>query len=61
MAWEAINLYVVAEHEMGLASRIVLAHDLARGKVRRVTRWEWLTGITDDVREQLRRQLDDDF
>ncbi len=40
--------------------RIVLAHDLARGKLRRVTRWEWLTGITDDEREQLRRELDDD-
>ncbi|MEU8383604.1 hypothetical protein [Streptosporangium sp. NPDC048865] len=61
MAWEATNPYVVAEHEMGRASRIVLAHDLACGTVRRVTRWEWLTGITDDEREQLRRQLDDDF
>ncbi|WP_329087720.1 MULTISPECIES: hypothetical protein [unclassified Streptosporangium] len=61
VAWEATNPYVVAEQEMGRASRIVLAHDLARGKVRRVTRWEWLTGITDAEREQLRRQLDDDF
>jgi len=60
VAWEATNPYVVAEQEMGRASRIVLAHDLARGKVRRVTRWEWLTGITDDEREQLRRQLDDE-
>ncbi|MGJ6969607.1 hypothetical protein ACSDR0_47765 [Streptosporangium sp. G11] len=60
VAWEATNPYVVAEHEMGRASRIVLAHDLARGTVRRVTWWEWLTGITDEEREQLRRQLDDD-
>ncbi|MDP9850305.1 prevent-host-death family protein [Streptosporangium lutulentum] len=58
--WETREAYVVREEDMGRASRIVLAHDLARGKLRRVTRWEWLTGITDDEREQLRRELDDD-
>ncbi|MEV6868424.1 hypothetical protein AB0M44_46525 [Streptosporangium subroseum] len=58
--WETRDPYAVREEEMGRASRIVLAHDLARGKLRRVTRWEWLTGITDDEREQLRRELDDD-
>ncbi len=58
VAWETGNPYVVAEQEMGRASRIVFAHDLACGKVRRVTRWEWLIGITGDERERLRRQLD---
>ncbi|MEV4249862.1 hypothetical protein AB0J63_41430 [Streptosporangium canum] len=58
--WEAREPYVVREEEMGRASRIVLTHDLARGKVRRVSRWEWLIGITDEEREQLRRQLDEE-
>ncbi|MET8054595.1 hypothetical protein ABZU75_44185 [Streptosporangium sp. NPDC005286] len=40
MPWEAGNPYVVAEQE----THIVLTHDLAREKVSRVTRWEWLTG-----------------
>ncbi|MDP4504181.1 hypothetical protein [Nonomuraea turcica] len=39
---------------MGRASRIVLQHDLARGAVQRVSRWEYLTGIIDAEREQIR-------
>ncbi|MFI7705496.1 type II toxin-antitoxin system Phd/YefM family antitoxin [Nonomuraea sp. NPDC049480] len=40
--WEATNPSVVEEEEMGRSSRIVLQHDLARGAVQRVSRWEYL-------------------
>jgi hypothetical protein len=38
----------------------VLAHDLARGHVQRVTAGEWVTGLTDVERAELRRRLDED-
>lgn len=41
---------------MGRSSRIVLQHDLARVAVQRVNRWEYLTGITDAEREQMRAE-----
>jgi prevent-host-death family protein len=40
------------------AARIVLAHDIARGHVELVSRWEWLTGITDAERERMREEAD---
>ncbi|WP_171075121.1 type II toxin-antitoxin system Phd/YefM family antitoxin [Nonomuraea basaltis] len=54
--WEATNPLVVKEEEMGRASRIVLQHDLARGAIQRVSRWEYLTGITDAEREKMRAE-----
>ncbi|MFI7708484.1 hypothetical protein [Nonomuraea sp. NPDC049480] len=54
--WEATNPSVVKEEEMGCSSRIVLQHDLARGAVQRVSRWEYLTGITDAEREKMRAE-----
>lgn len=54
--WQATNPLVVKEEEMGRASRIVLQHDLARGAIQRVSRWEYLTGITDAEREQMRAE-----
>ncbi|MFI7642684.1 hypothetical protein [Nonomuraea sp. NPDC049400] len=38
---------------MGRSSRIVLQHDLPRGKVLRVSMWEY---ITDAEREQMRAE-----
>jgi hypothetical protein len=54
--WEVSNPSAVKEEEMGRASRIVLQHDPARGAIRRVSRWEYLTGITDAEREQMRAE-----
>jgi hypothetical protein len=54
--WEVTNPSVVKEEETGRASRIVLQHDLARGAIRRVSRWEYLTGITDAEREKMRAE-----
>ncbi|MEU4234343.1 type II toxin-antitoxin system Phd/YefM family antitoxin [Nonomuraea sp. NPDC026600] len=54
--WQATDPWVVKEEQMGRASRIVLQHDLARGTVQRVSRWEYLTGITDAERERLRAE-----
>ncbi|MGP3965346.1 hypothetical protein ACTWPT_56300 [Nonomuraea sp. 3N208] len=34
----------------------MLQHDLARGKVQRVTLWEYITGITDAERETMRAE-----
>lgn len=36
------------------------AHDLARSPVRRVGRWEWLTGTTGDEHAQLRHQRENE-
>lgn len=41
-------------NEATRAGALVVAHDLARGVPRRVTYWEWLTGITDEEREKMR-------
>ncbi|MFB4283879.1 hypothetical protein ACBJ59_51910 [Nonomuraea sp. MTCD27] len=41
---------------MGRSSRIVLQRDLARVAVQRVNRWEYLTGIIDAEREQMRAE-----
>lgn len=41
------------------AARIVLAHDIARGEAELVSRWEWLTGITDAEHDQMRQKADD--
>ncbi|MEO3892165.1 type II toxin-antitoxin system prevent-host-death family antitoxin [Nonomuraea sp. B5E05] len=54
--WEATDPWVVKEEEMGRSSRIVLQHDLARGKVQRVSMWEYITGITNAEREQMRAE-----
>ena len=37
-------------------ARIVTAHDLARGQLIRVTRWEYLTGILDSERDKMRAE-----
>jgi hypothetical protein len=34
----------------------VTAHDLARGQLIRVTRWEYLTGILDSERDKMRAE-----
>ncbi|WP_157254838.1 type II toxin-antitoxin system Phd/YefM family antitoxin [Nonomuraea typhae] len=54
--WEATDPWVVQEEQMGRASRIVLQHDRARGKVQRVSLWEYITGITDAERERMRAE-----
>jgi hypothetical protein len=38
----------------------VLAHGLVGGRVQRVTAWEWVAGLTDVERAELRRRLDED-
>ena len=42
------------------AARIVTAHDLARGALIRVSQWEYLTGVLDSEREQMRAAADED-
>lgn len=41
------------------SARTVTVHDVARGKLLRVTTWEWLTGILDSERAQLHDDTDD--
>jgi hypothetical protein len=55
-SWLARVVAMVKEEEMGRSSRIVLQHDPARGAVQRVSRWEYLTGITDAEREKIRAE-----
>jgi prevent-host-death family protein len=58
-AWEFGDITAVRTDESApSAGRITLAHDLERGYVQLVTYWEWLTGVTDEEREQLRAQAD---
>lgn len=52
--WELAEV-IDLKHEHA-AARIVTAHDLARGTLIRVSRWEYLTGILDSEREQLRAE-----
>lgn len=57
--WEFGDILAVRTDETASsAARITLAHDLERGHVQLVTYWEWLTGVTDEEREQLRAQAD---
>ena len=56
--WELAEM-VSLEHDRTAAARIVTAHDLARGALIRVTRWEYLTGVLDSEREQLRAADED--
>lgn len=53
--WEAGDMYR-AHDEKTRASRITVEHDLARGAIKRVTFWEWFTGVTDEEREQIRAE-----
>lgn len=57
--WEFGDILAVRTDETATsAARITLAHDLARGYVQLVSRWEWLTGVTDEEREHLRAEQD---
>jgi prevent-host-death family protein len=58
-AWEFGDILAVRTDESASsAAHITLAHDLERGYAQLVTYWEWLTGVTDEEREQLRAQAD---
>lgn len=57
--WELGDALSVDETRTG-AARIVTAHDLARGVLVRVTRWEYLTGVLDSDRDQMRADAGDD-
>lgn len=51
--WE-IGEAMSLNHDHTRTARIITAHDLARGRLIPVTRWEYLTGILDSERDQMR-------